>query len=201
MHEWFMSREADPTAPYPPPPPGRGGQAVEAMLGDAVLKLLLVQHGVDHHRPEKNGKDEPDPGPLNQWIVDRSTNKFLYQRHIQLSRDCNLPRGLPPPKGHAHADPTAFEAWIARVFEEHGRSLVDCAKVVLPALGVEPAFLFERNPCRGGSDGSDSEDNVDSKMLDEDEDVDLSVEDVVESAAEFAAGSKDVDVKAEDPEA
>ena len=66
MHEWFMSREADPTAPYPPPPPGRGGQAVEAMLGDAVLKLLLVQHGVDHHRPEKNGKDEPDPGPLNQ---------------------------------------------------------------------------------------------------------------------------------------
>jgi hypothetical protein len=36
------------------------------MLGDAVLKLLLVQHGVDHHRPEKNGKDEPDPGPLNQ---------------------------------------------------------------------------------------------------------------------------------------
>ena len=51
MHEWFMSREADPTAPYPPPPPGRGGQAVEAMLGDAVLKLLLVQHGVDHLRP------------------------------------------------------------------------------------------------------------------------------------------------------
>ena len=41
MHEWFMSREADPT-------------------------ILLVQHGVDHHRPEKNGKDEPDPGPLNQ---------------------------------------------------------------------------------------------------------------------------------------
>ena len=85
---------------------------------------------------------------------------------------------------------------------------MDCAKVVLPALGVEPAFLFERNPCRGDSDGSDSEDNVDSKMLDEDEDVDLSVEDVdlsvedvVESAAEFAAGSEDVDVKAEDPEA
>ena len=42
MHEWFLSREADPTAPYPPPPPGRGGQAVEAMIGDAVLKLLLV---------------------------------------------------------------------------------------------------------------------------------------------------------------
>ena len=78
---------------------------------------------------------------------------------------------------------------------------MDCAKGGLPALGVEPAFLFERNPCRGDSDGSDSEDNVDSKMLDEDEDVDLSVEDVVESAAEFAAGSKDVDVKAEDPEA
>ncbi len=78
---------------------------------------------------------------------------------------------------------------------------MDCAKVVLPALGVEPAFLFERNPCRNDSDGSDSEANVDSKMLDEDEDVDLSVEDVVESAAEFAAGSEDVDVKAEDPEA
>ena len=76
---------------------------------------------------------------------------------------------------------------------------MDCAKVVLPALGVEPAFLFERNPCRGDSDGSDSEDNVDSKMLDED--VDLTVEDVVESAAEFAAGSEDVDAKAEDPEA
>ena len=44
----------------------RAYRGVEAMIGDAVLKLLLVQHHVDHHRFESNGRDEPDPGPLNQ---------------------------------------------------------------------------------------------------------------------------------------
>ena len=43
-----------------------GADDFEAMIGDAVLKLLLVQHHVDHHRFESNGRDEPDPGPLNQ---------------------------------------------------------------------------------------------------------------------------------------
>ena len=123
---------------------------------------------------------------LPPWVVDRSTNKFLYQRHIQLSRECALPRGLPPPKGHAHADPTAFEAWIARVFEERGRSLVECAKAVLPALGVEPPFLFDRNPNKeDDSSLSDSDDDMDSGTPDDkaaDDDAAVEAIDAVDEA-------------------
>ena len=138
MLEWFKSREVDPSAPTAPPDvPGRTGQAIEAMLGDAVLKLLLVMH-----RREHNPSSFPvDPGVLNQWVVRRSTNNFLYQRHFELSRRGELPEGLPPPKGHANADPTAFEAWIARVFRDARGDLRATGETVFPALGVEPATL------------------------------------------------------------
>ena len=151
--------------------------------------------------------------PYPPWVVDRSTNKFLYQRHIQLSRECALPRGLPPPKGHAHADPTAFEAWIARVFEERGRSLVECAKAVLPALGVEPPFLFDRNPNKeDDSSLSDSDDDMDSETPDlidaavDDADtagaeaIDAAVEEVIDAAVEAGGETEGEGVEAE-PEA
>ena len=157
MLEWFKSREADPTAPAAPPNvPGRTGQAVEAMLGDAVLKLLLVMH-----RREHNPSSFPvDPGALNEWVVRRSTNTFLYHRHIDLSRRGELPEGLPPPKGHANADPTAFEAWIARVFRDARGDLRATGEAVFPALGVEPATLAvpgedAQSEDSGGAEGAE----------------------------------------------
>ena len=147
--------------------------------------------------------------PYPPWVVDRSTNKFLYQRHIQLSRECALPRGLPPPKGHAHADPTAFEAWIARVFEERGRSLVECAKAVLPALGVDPPFLFDRNPNKeGDSSLSDSDDDMDAETPDDEADdadeavevIDAAVDEAIDAAVEANCETEGEGVEVE-PEA
>ena len=144
--------------------------------------------------------------PYPPWVVDRSTNKFLYQRHIQLSRECALPRGLPPPKGHAHADPTAFEAWIARVFEERGRSLVECAKAVLPALGVDPPFLFDRNPNKeDDSSLSDSDDDMDAETPDDDaenavEVIDAAVDEAIDAAVE-ASGETETEGVEVEPEA
>lgn len=144
--------------------------------------------------------------PYPPWVVDRSTNKFLYQRHIQLSRECALPRGLPPPKGHAHADPTAFEAWIARVFEERGRSLVECAKAVLPALGVEPPFLFDRNPNKeDDSSLSDSDDDMDAETPDDEaveavEVIDAAVDEAIDAAVEASCETETEGIEVE-PEA
>ena len=40
---------------------------------------------------------------------------------------------------------------------------MECAKAVLPALGVEPPFLFDRNPNKeDDSSLSDSDDDMDS---------------------------------------
>lgn len=160
MLEWFKSREADPTAPTAPPNvPGRTGQAVEAMLGDAVLKLLLVMH-----RREHNPSSFPvDPGALNEWVVRRSTNTFLYQRHNELSRRGKLPEGLPPPKGHANADPTAFEAWIARVFRNARGDLRTTGETVFPALGVEPATLAVPGEDGQSEDSGGAEDAKDAE--------------------------------------
>ena len=100
MLEWFKSREADPTTTPEAPPnvPGRTGQAVEAMLGDAVLKLLLVMH-----RREHNPSSFPvDPGALNEWVVRRSTNTFTSTNGTTSSRVavssprvCRRPRDTP----------------------------------------------------------------------------------------------------------
>ena len=103
---------------------------MEAILGDAVLKLLLVMH---YPRPRECSGNA---GPLNDFIVRHSTNDFLYHRHLELAAADNLPEGLLPPRGLASADPMCFEAWIGRVFTRNGGDLHATADVVLPALGV-----------------------------------------------------------------
>ena len=76
------------------------------------------------------------PGALQNFVVSKSTNDFLYRRHNEMSRRGQLPLGLPPPKGRSHADPTAFEAWIARTFRKEKKCLRKTAEIVLPALGI-----------------------------------------------------------------
>jgi|TARA_B100000401_G_scaffold272140_1_gene185541 hypothetical protein len=50
---------------------------------------------------------------------------------------------------------------------------VECAKAVLPALGVEPPFLFDRNPNKeDDSSLSDSDDDMDSGTPDDKADDD-----------------------------
>lgn len=45
---------------------------------------------------------------------------------------------------------------------------MECAKAVLPALGVEPPFLFDRNPNKeDDSSLSDSDDDMDSGTPDD----------------------------------
>ena len=45
---------------------------------------------------------------------------------------------------------------------------MECAKAVLPALGVEPPFLFDRNPNKeDDSSLSDSDDDIDSGTPDD----------------------------------
>lgn len=203
MLEWFKSREADPTAPAAPPNvPGRTGQAVEAMLGDAVLKLLLVMH-----RREHNPSSFPvDPGALNDWVVRRSTNTFLYHRHFDLSRRGELPEGLPPPKGHANADPTAFEAWIARVFRDTRGDLRATGETVFPALGVEPATLAvpgedAQAEDSGGAEGAEgAEEAEEAEKAEKAEGAECAEEAEGTKEAEKAEGAEGADSKSDERE-
>ena len=136
MLEWFRAREADASAPRTPPcvpSEDRASHlAVDAMLGDAVLKLVLV----DYFVAERAKPGDARPGALQNFVVSKSTNDFLYRRHNEMSRRGQLPLGLPPPKGRSHADPTAFEVWIARTFRKEKKCLRKTAEIVLPALGI-----------------------------------------------------------------
>jgi hypothetical protein len=70
------------------------------MLGDAVLKMLLVMH-YPHESTMTSATaatTAADAGRLNTFVVEHSTNDFLYHRHLDLSRENDLPEGLPPPR-------------------------------------------------------------------------------------------------------
>jgi hypothetical protein len=63
---------------------------------------------------------------------------FLFDRYRELTASETLPDGLPAASGNAHADATAFEAWIGSVFEKRKRDIAETATIVLPALGLSP---------------------------------------------------------------
>lgn len=90
---------------------------------------------------------------------------------------------------------------------------MECAKAVLPALGVDPPFLFDRNPNKeDDSSLSDSDDDMDSGTLDlidaavDDADtagaeaIDAAVEEAIEAAVEARGETEGEGVEAE-PEA
>lgn len=110
--------------------PGTEARTVEALQGDAVLKLLLSMH-CPH-----DGEQACAAGQLHDFIVRHSTNYFLYQRHLELFRENDLPEDLPPPRGQATADPTCFEAWIGRVFKRNGGGGASRFFKKLPKSGV-----------------------------------------------------------------
>ena len=75
---------------------------------------------------------------------------------------------------------------------------MECAKAVLPALGVDPPFLFDRNPNKeDDSSLSDSDDDMDSGTLDL---IDAAVEEAIEAAVEARGETEGEGVEAE-PEA
>ena len=131
MHEWFMSRSLDEK--------GGGGliggalvgreskseRSVNAMIGDAALRLMLSLH----ENAPKN-----DAGTLHDWIGERSTNLFLFSRYRALDAANELPPGLPKCTGQ-HAVSTTFEAWIGRTYMECGYDIVKTTAIVMPMLG------------------------------------------------------------------
>lgn len=126
MHDWF---EHDNGSNIPIQSIDSHAEvSVDAMLGDCVLKLLLLESAV---APRGDS-----PGNLHDWVKERSTNIFLFDRYRELSAADKLPEGLPKVTGQAHADPTSFEAWIGRVWNESGKDLQATAAKVMPALGL-----------------------------------------------------------------
>jgi len=133
MHAWFLTESSE-NIPIDKVE-SHAAVSLDAMLGDCVLKLLLLESN-DAPRDEK-------PGTLHDWVKARSTNIFLFDRYRDLSSTGALPPGLPPATGQAHADPTAFEAWIGRVWQANGRDLSATAAVVSPSLGLATNKLLE----------------------------------------------------------
>ena len=121
MHQWFLTK-----APAQESKASiKSLQSISALVGDAVLKLVLMLH------------DEAptcDVGTLHNWITERSTNKFLFSRYEGLYAASKLPDGLKPPTGHVNADAKSFEAWIGIAFEQAGRDLSKTAALVNAAV-------------------------------------------------------------------
>lgn len=143
MHEWFKTHESD-IEDHVQKRLGavtraRAAHRVQAMLGDAVLSLILIMHcpkdltttfqdGMSMDvvsEASDNGTTEDigpptdiDPGALHDFLRDHANNNFLFSRFLELSREGRLPEGLMAPQGGSQADPTSFEAWIGKVFKE-----------------------------------------------------------------------------------
>ena len=147
MLEWFQARENLVASELASLTLGDGNhdEVVEAMVGDAVMKVMLIMHW---RPPAEDDDDAPlstttstgggdltsydggsvkstwstrsrSAGRLNDFIVRKTSNDFLYHRHLDLWNSNNLPDDLLPPRGHASADPRCFEAWIGRVFKQN----------------------------------------------------------------------------------
>ena len=76
---------------------------------------------------------------------------------------------------------------------------MECAKAVLPALGVEPPFLFDRNPNKeDDSSLSDSDDDMDAETPDDE--AENAVE-VIDAAVDEAGGETEGEGIEVEPEA
>ncbi len=78
---------------------------------------------------------------------------------------------------------------------------MECAKAVLPALGVEPPFLFDRNPNKeDDSSLSDSDDDMDSGTPDDKAADDAAAVEAIDAAVDEAGGEtegEDIEVEPE----
>ena len=100
---------------------------VQAMRGDAVLKLILLEHFTS---------TEPriTAGNLHDRVQHHLTNNFLNARYAALAE--GLPEGLPPPTGQSTVDATQLEAFIAFLYDACDGNLELTATRVLPLLGL-----------------------------------------------------------------
>jgi hypothetical protein len=97
---------------------------VQAMLGDSVLKHVLLRHF--------SMQAGITPANLQNLVVNHSTNIFLNTMYYALTPQ-GLPEGLPPPTGNTNADASRFEAFIASL--EDDSTMTTMARV-LPLLGL-----------------------------------------------------------------
>lgn len=136
-------------------PPSALAVQAKAMKGDAILRLILIDHFTSEN-------PAITPCTLNRSCVSYSTNRFLldnYARldceyeayapgskeqilglsyidddHILLPHLSGLGPQLPLPTGE-RKDATNFEAWIAERFEHNSNCYQQTKYDVLPALG------------------------------------------------------------------
>lgn len=128
--------------------------AVKAMKGDAILRLILI----DHFSAVNPGIDK---GTLHRNCERYSTNAFLHDNYDRLERE-SLPHmeynsthlllphlsglgpQLPLPTGGNQRDPTVFEAWIADRFDYNSECYMMTKYDVLPALGLKESSFQPR---------------------------------------------------------
>lgn len=110
------------------PPPTRTNAALQlqAMRGDAMLKVIVTEHFIR--------RGTSSAGELQNLIVAATNNEFLFERYQQIALAGNLPAGLPPPSNLVNRDPTQFEAWIGDMMDDGDSQAITPA--VLGALGL-----------------------------------------------------------------
>ena len=97
-----------------------------AMLGDGLLKDILLQH---FYQPGIA------PGQLHDLVRGQSTNERLAQVYQGLVG--NTPHmNLSPATGNVWHDATLFEANVFRVFNDETHSIQATAVQILPLLGL-----------------------------------------------------------------
>ena len=101
---------------------------VEAMVGDAVLRLVLLQHFITM-------TPNITAGDLQSSVEQHSTNKFLAQR-LNLVVQARLADNVPDPSGKVKQDATAMEALFASLVPRYQGNLPAISANILALVGV-----------------------------------------------------------------
>ena len=104
------------------------GRRVEAMVGDAVLKLVLLQHFITM-------TPNITPGDLHSSVTQHSTNEFLAQR-LNLVVQAGLADNVPDPSGNVKQDSMAMEALFASLVPRNQGNLPAISANILALVGV-----------------------------------------------------------------
>ena len=103
---------------------------VEAMVGDAVLRLVLLQHFITM-------TPNITPGDLHSSVTQHSTNEFLAQR-LNLVVQAGLADNAPDPSGNVKQDSMAMEALFASLVPRNQGNLPAISANILALVGVLP---------------------------------------------------------------
>ena len=101
---------------------------VEAMVGDAVLRLVLLQHFITM-------TPNITPGDLHSSVTQHSTNEFLAQR-LNLVVHAGLADNAPDPSGNVKQDSMAMEALFASLVPRNQGNLPAISANILALVGV-----------------------------------------------------------------